>query len=262
MTALQPFEVATGKRAKRIGWEIAIVLGLSLGASAAYSIVSILNKATKETPLSQQTTTLNNSLDEREIFDLVYQLLGIFFDLVPVALVGFLLWRTARPHLARLGLTFDRPGRDSLLGIGLALVIGIPGVVVYVVGNALGVTSIVDPQNLGAYWWTVPVLVLSAMRAGVTEEIIVIGYLFARLRELGWGTWQIILSTALLRGTYHVYQGLGSFIGNFAMGILFGWLYSRNGRILPLVVAHFVLDAAIFIGYPWAATTFPEFFGG
>ena len=261
MTATQPFDVATGQRALRIRGEILIVLGLSLGASAAYSIVSLLNKVTQETPLSEQTTTLNNSLDEREVFDLTYQLLGIFFDLVPVALVGFLLWQSARPHLARVGLTFDRPGRDSLFGLGLALAIGLPGIGVYLVGKALGVTSIVDPQNLADYWWTVPVLILSAARAGITEEVIVIGYLFTRLRELGWSTWQIILSSALLRGTYHLYQGLGSFVGNFVMGVLFGWLYSRYGRLLPFVIAHFVLDAAIFVGYPWAVTTFPGIFG-
>ena len=57
----------------------------------------------------------------------------------------------------------------------------------------------------------------------------------------------------MLRGTYHLYQGFGSFVGNFAMGVLFGWLYTRYGRVLPLVIAHFVIDAAMFVGYPWAA---------
>jgi membrane protease YdiL (CAAX protease family) len=45
------------------------------------------------------------------------------------------------------------------------------------------------------------------------------------------------------------------------MGVAFGWLYTRFGRLLPLVVAHFLLDAAIFVGYPWAAATFPPLFG-
>ena len=42
----------------------------------------------------------------RAIFDLLYQLLGIVSDLVPVALVCFLLWSTARPHLGRLGIDY------------------------------------------------------------------------------------------------------------------------------------------------------------
>ena len=246
---------------RRLTAEVLIVLGLSLGASAAYSVVAIVDRLTREEALSQQTQTLNSSLNSRPAFDLTYQLMGIFFDLVPVALVGFLLWQATRPHLGRLGIDFTRPGRDSLQGLALALVIGIPGIGLYAAGRALGFTVPVQASGLDAYWWTIPVLVLSALRAGVTEEVIVIGYLFARLRELGWGTWQIIVGSALLRGTYHVYQGFGAFVGNVAMGMLFGWLYSRHGRVLPLVIAHFVIDAAIFVGYPWAAATFPGLFG-
>ena len=114
----------------RVTAEILLVLGLSLGASAIYSIVSITNRLTLDVPLSQQTATINNSLSTRPTFDLIYQLLSVFFDLVPVALVVFLLWRTTRPHLGRLGIDFSRPARDGLTGLGLALVIGIPGIVV------------------------------------------------------------------------------------------------------------------------------------
>jgi membrane protease YdiL (CAAX protease family) len=246
---------------RRLVAEVLIVLGLSLGASAAYSIVAIVNRMTRTEALSQQTATLNASLSDRPTFDLIYQLMSVFFDLVPVALVAFLLWNSARPHLGRLGIDFTRPARDAAAGLGLALVIGIPGIALYVAGRALGITVNVVPTALDAYWWTIPVLLLSAVRAGVTEEVIVIGYLFARLRELGWGRWQIIVASAVLRGTYHLYQGFGAFVGNIAMGLLFGWLYSRFGRVLPLVIAHFVIDAAIFVGYPWAAATFPGVFG-
>lgn len=245
---------------RRIGAEILIVLGLSLGASAAYSVVSLLNKLTRDEALSSQTTAINTPLSDRPTFDLIYQLMGVFFDLVPVALVAFLLWRATRPHLGRLGVDFTRPGRDTLQAVGIALVIGLGGIGVYLGSVALGINTAVNPSALNTYWWTVPVLLLRAIDAGVTEEIIVIGYLFARLADLGWGKWQIIVASALLRGTYHLYQGFGAFIGNTIMGLLFGWLYSRTGRVLPLVIAHILIDAAIFVGYPWAAATFPELF--
>jgi membrane protease YdiL (CAAX protease family) len=238
-----------------------LVLGLSLGASAVYSIVSIVNSVTLTKPLSSQTATLNGSLSSRPVFDLIYQFLALFFDVVPVALVCFLLWQIPRPHLSRLGVDFRRPWRDSLHGLALALVIGVPGIGVYLGSKALGLGVTVIPSAIDTYWWTIPILVLSALRAGLQEEVIVIGYLFARLRDLGWSTWPIILTAALLRGTYHLYQGFGAFVGNFAMGILFGWLYSRSGRVLPLVIAHFVIDTAIFVGYPWAASAFPGLFG-
>jgi uncharacterized protein len=246
---------------RRLWAEIGIVLGLSLGASAAYSVVSLANKLTLDRALSQQTTSINNSLSDRPTFDLIYQLMAVFFDLVPVALVCFLLWRASHPHLGRLGIDVTRPGHDAITGLGLALLVGAGGIAIYLGGVAMNLNTAVNPAALDTYWWTVPVLILRAIDAGITEEVIVIGYLFARLRDLGWDRWQIIVGTALLRGTYHLYQGFGAFIGNVIMGLLFGWLYSRYGRVLPLVIAHVIIDAVIFIGYPWAATAFPELFG-
>jgi membrane protease YdiL (CAAX protease family) len=240
--------------------EIAIVLGLSLGASAVYSLVAIANRLTQGTALREQTATLNPSLSSRPVFDLIYQFLAIFFDLVPVALVAYLLWSASKPHLHRLGIDFTKPGRDLMSGLALAVIVGLPGLGLYVGGRALGVTVNVVPAPLDAAWWTVPILLLSALRAGVTEEVIAIGYLFARLAERGWSRWQLIMGSALLRGTYHLYQGFGAFIGNVAMGILFGWLYTRYGRLLPLIIAHIVIDAVIFVGYPWAYSTFPALF--
>jgi len=148
----------------RIWAEIGIVLGLSLGASAIYSLVAIINRLTREEALSQQTATLNSSLSDRQIFDLVYQLLGVLFDLMPVALVCYLLWNVTRPHLARLGLSFERPARDLGWGAVLALAVGIPGLAFYFFGRAIGISVSVVPTALDAYWWTVPVLLLSAMR--------------------------------------------------------------------------------------------------
>lgn len=245
----------------RIRVEILIVLGLSLGASAVYSIVSLANSLTQAKPLSSQTASLNGALSPRPVFDLIYQFLAIFFDLVPVALVCYLLWSAARPHLARLGVSFDRPLRAIAIGVGLSLLIGIPGIGVYLGSRALGIGVTVDPSPLNTYWWTIPILILSALRSALQEEVIVIGYLFARLQDLGWRTWPIILVAATLRGSYHLYQGFGAFVGNFAMGVVFGWLYTRYGRVLPLVIAHFVIDTAIFVGYPWAASAFPSLFG-
>lgn len=259
MSSPTPQEFARPSKG-RIGAEVLLVLGVSLGASAVYSLVNIVDLSTRKTSLSHQSAALNTSLSNRPTFDVIYQFLGLFFDVVPVALVAFLLWRAAKPHLGRLGLDFDHPWKDLGVGALLALVIGAGGIGVYLGGRALGITVNVSADGLSSYWWTIPILLLSALRAALQEEIIVIGYLFARLRELGWNKWWIILATSILRGSYHLYQGFGAFIGNFAMGMLFGWLYSRYGRVLPLVVAHFLIDAAIFVGYSWAASAFPNLF--
>ncbi len=245
----------------RLWWEIAIVLALGLGQSAVYAIVSLVDSLTRGTPLSAQTTTLNPTLNNRELFDLIYQLLDLIFAVAPVALVCFLLWNRATPHLSRLGIDGRRPFGDAWRGLILALAIGVPGIALYLAGRALGIGVTVDAAGLSSHWWTVPVLLLSALRAGVQEEVVILGYLFERLSQLGWGRWRVIVAAAILRGSYHLYQGFGAFLGNFLMGMLFGYLYTRTKRVLPFVIAHFIIDAAIFVGYSWAVATFPDVFG-
>ena len=71
----------------------------------------------------------------------------------------------------------------------------------------------------------------------------------ARLRQLGWQTAAIVASSALLRGSYHLYQGFGGFLGNAAMGVVFALFFMRFRRVGPLVIAHTVLDAVAFVGY-------------
>jgi membrane protease YdiL (CAAX protease family) len=53
----------------------------------------------------------------------------------------------------------------------------------------------------------------------------------------------------VLRGSYHLYQGLGGFAGNAVMGLVFGEVYRRWGRLWPLVVAHTLMDLVAFVGY-------------
>ena len=233
----------------------------SLGASALWSVLQFTDLSTRPAPIGEQQVALNPTQSDRAWLDLLYQLTGIFLDLVPVALVCWLLWHTRRPHLTALGIDGARPWRDTASGTALVLVIGVPGLALYFAGRALGLTVDVVPSPLDAHWFTVPVLLLSALRAGLTEEVIVVGYLFERLRRLGWGVWPIILAAAALRGVYHLYQGVPALIGNFAMGVLFGWLYARTGRLVPLIVAHTLIDVAVFVGYPWAYATFPALFG-
>src|SRR5690606_10158068 len=145
---------------RRLRAEVLLVLGLSVGQSAVYAVVSIISRITAETPLGQQSATLNPSRSPRPLLDLTYQLLGIGFALVPVALARFLLSEPGRSAVRRIGLDRGRPVRDLGAGLGLAALIGIPGLGLYVVGRALGVTVQVHASALNALWWTVPVLIL------------------------------------------------------------------------------------------------------
>ncbi|WP_298459027.1 CPBP family intramembrane glutamic endopeptidase [uncultured Cellulomonas sp.] len=240
-----------GPTAVRRRWtvELWIVLGLSLGQSALYSLVSITARLTAGTPLAEQTATLNPSRSPRPYLDLTYQLLGIAFALVPVALALYLLSASGRSSLRLIGLDRARPVRDLAVGLGLAALIGLPGLGLYAVGRVLGVTVEVQASALNAAWWTVPVLILSALQNALLEEVIAVGYLMERLAALRWSPVAVVAASAVLRGSYHLYQGIGPFVGNAVMGVVFAEYYRRRRRVMPLVVAHTVLDVVAFVGY-------------
>jgi membrane protease YdiL (CAAX protease family) len=239
---------------RRLRIEVWIVLGLSLGQSAVYSVVQLLDKLTRA-PLAEGTSTLNRSQSSREYFDLTYQLLDIMFALVPVVLVIYFLTEhrgageSGASAFRKLGFNFARPGKDLLQGLGLAALIGIPSLGLYAAGRALGITTAIIPSALDAYWWTIPVLILSAVRHGIVEEVIVVGYLLDRLGKFGWSMPLAIFASSMLRGSYHLYQGFGPFIGNAVMGVVFAWVYTKTRRVMPLVIAHALLDIVAFVGF-------------
>lgn len=247
--------VVAGSEARGIHLEVLLVLGVSLGASAIWSVLRIIERMTRGQPLGQQTTAMNNAVTpDRPWLDLAYQLTGIALALVPVALALFLMGRLHRPAVdvsAGRFIGFDRrePKRDAAHGLALAAVIGIPGLGLYLLAKAIGVNTQVAAANLTDVWWSAPVLVLAAIQNAVLEEVIMVGYLFTRWRQVGW-SWPLVIGlSALIRGTYHLYQGFGGFVGNVAMGLILGLFFVRTRRVMPLVVAHTLLDVVAFVGY-------------
>ena len=237
----------------RLRVEMLVVLGISLGQSAVYALLSLINKLTQEVALNRQTTSINTSkTPDRPWLDLAYQVANLVFPLVPVALVLYLLWVYQRPHggpLRSMGFDLRRPGFDLGVGSAVFVGIGIGGLVLYYVSRELGYNTSVSPANLTAAWWTVPMLLLLAVKNAVLEEAVMVGYLFTRWRQTGGGIVAVLVGSALIRGAYHLYQGFGGFIGNVVMGVLFGWLYLRTKRVMPLVVVHSLLDIFAFVGY-------------
>ena len=230
-------------------FEIAVVLLLSLGQSAVYAVVSLTAKLTAGKPLSEQTATLNPSQSPRPYLDLTYQLLGIVFALVPVVLALYLLYRDRLDPVRTLGLDLRRPGPDLGWGTALAAAIGIPGLLLVYAAAQLGLNAEIVPAALKPVWWAVPVLILAALQNAILEEVIVVGYLMTRLRSFGWHLGWIVATSAVLRGSYHLYQGFGAFVGNAVMGVVFSLFFLRKGRVMPLIVAHGLLDIAAFVGY-------------
>jgi membrane protease YdiL (CAAX protease family) len=202
--------------------EVAVVLMLSLLASAVYAVLSLL-----EAPIAGTVVASANQSTQ-----LARQVAGFVFGLAPVFLVVHLVRRSGEGP-AGIGLTVDRPASDLARGLALFAVVGAAGVGLYLGAVELGVNRFVIP----------------ALEAALVEEVIVLGYLVTRLRQLSWSPVAAIAGSSALRASYHLYQGWGGFLGNLAMGVLFSVLFLRWRRTWPFVVAHFLLDVGAGLGY-------------
>ena len=229
--------------------EILVVLSVSLGASALVALVRLIGALTAPRELKGQQAVLVGSLAPgRPWLDLTLQLVGIAINVAPVGLVAYLLVRSGE-SMRTIGVDLREPRRDLVRGALLAAAIGGTGLAFYLAVYAAGVNLNVVAGALPEVWWRIPVLLLAAAQNGVLEEVLVSGYLLHRLEQAGWAPWRSVVVAALLRGSYHLYQGFGGFVGNVVMGLVFGRLYQRWGRAMPLVIAHTLIDAVAFAGY-------------
>lgn len=244
----------------RIAWEVWLIMGLSLGRSAVYAAVALIDSYTRG-PIGDQSTGLNPSLSARPWFDLTYQLLAIIFALVPVLLALYLI-SADRPRIWRhLGMDLSQPGRDAARAFALGALIGIPGLGLYLAGRALGMSLNVSASGLNTLWWTIPILILSAAKNGLLEEILVVGYLTERLERLRWSSAGIVIVSSLIRASYHLYQGWAAFAGNFLMGVILVVFYLRTRRLWPLILAHTLIDVVAFVGYAYLPDIWLASFG-
>ncbi|MEU0462680.1 CPBP family intramembrane glutamic endopeptidase [Amycolatopsis sp. NPDC006131] len=241
----EPVDAGTARRLKI---ELVVVFSITLGLSGARSLLSLIDSLLQPEPLSDQQVALNVPQRAADLLDLLAQLLSAVQLVGWGALGAYLLWRGGM-KLAEVGLDRTRPGRDVLWGAGLAALIGIPGLVLYFVGWKLGFNLAVVPSRLDDTWWRPIALTLSAFGNAFAEEVLVVGYLLTRLRQLAWRENTALFAAAVLRGSYHLYQGFGGFVGNLVMGLVFGRVWQRTNRLVPLIVAHTLLDVVSFVGY-------------
>lgn len=222
---------------RRIRWEIAIVLTITFGMSGVRSLLRLIDSLLQG-PLNEQSVTLNKPLSTSLWLDYGLQLCSA------LVLVG---WGVlALFLLAGDGIRLpDLRWRDWLSGAGLAAIIGLPGLAFYYGALQLGLTKEVIPSAFES-WVGIPVLLLWAFANAFGEEVVVVGWLMTRLKQLELPLWLILGCTAVLRGSYHLYQGVSAGFGNIVMGLVYGWFFHKTGKVWPLVVGHFLIDAVAF----------------
>lgn len=226
---------------RRLRYEVALVLVLTFGMAGLRSIFTLIDALSA--PLNTQSVTLNAPRATAAWLDFALQLCGAATIMTWGLLALFLL-----------GERLEKPrGADFSWGVGLAALIGIPGLGFYYAAVHLGLSKEVIPSTL-EHFWTIPVLLLFSFAHAFAEEIVVVKWLSTRLNQLGHGLIFTLVVSALLRGSYHLYQGVSAGIGNVIMGLIYGWFYLRYRptSIWPLIIGHFLIDAVAFVGYTLA----------
>ncbi|RRO13851.1 CPBP family intramembrane metalloprotease [Saccharopolyspora rhizosphaerae] len=244
----EPQECTDPAERKAIGIELLVVFAVTLGMSGLQSLISLLDALLQPTPLGEQQVAINQPQADLGLLDALAQLVNVLRLISWGALGAFLLWRGG-VALRAVGLDRTRMGGDLARGAGLAALIGIPGLGLYLLAHALGLSLTVQPSTLTDAWWRAPALVLAAFGNAFAEEVLVVAYALTRLRQLGWSENRSLWLAAVLRGSYHLYQGFGGFVGNVVMGLVYGRVWQRTNRLVPLVVGHTLIDVVAFVGY-------------
>jgi len=232
------------RRAMRV--EVAVMLAVTFGVSAMIAVLQLADAVLSGLP--GYRVRLNPNQSRYDLINLGLNLVSVGQLLAWGALALYLLWRSGiGPSGIGLGRLRWRP--DILGGLGLAALIGIPGLMFYLTARTMGLNAEVEPSALNNSWWRIPVLILAAFANGFAEEVVVVGYLITRLRQLGSTQSTAVWISGVLRGVYHLYQGFGAGLGNVVMGLVFGYAWCRTGRLWPLVIAHGIIDSVAFVGY-------------
>ena len=188
-------------------------------------------------------------------------ILGDLFVL-PVGATLVLVWaRWSRTPWAELGLARPRSWFVTLAGglvFGVAFKLFLKALVMPLLGA--------DPVNQAYHFLAgnralLPTAIWGMFAAGFGEELVFRGYLFERLRRLG-GTRPrakvgIVLFTSLWFGAAHyLTQGLTGVEQAVIVGLVFGTIAMRTGRIWLLMIAHtaFDLTALALIYGGWETT--------
>lgn len=236
----------------RYGLELLAVLGVTFGTSGIYALLDFIrDQVTIQHGVGftkVATGPIKSSASQYQWLDILFQLADILTGVLPAFLVIVLLLRS--PGGPGLGIGLDRlHPKEVAQGAGFAVLIGVPGLGLVYVARQLGLNAQIVVTNFPDVWYRVPTLILEAFQQGIAEEIVVAAYVLTRLRQLGWTNSRALVAASVLRGSYHLYQGYGGFIGNALMGLIFGWWFQRTRRVVPLVVAHSIIDAVSFVGY-------------
>jgi membrane protease YdiL (CAAX protease family) len=89
-----------------------------------------------------------------------------------------------------------------------------------------------------------------AATAGLCEEFLYRGFAMAALTRAGLPVWGVVLSSSVLFGLAHLYQGRGGIVSTLVIGTVFGMARIAYDGLVPAMLWHFSVDAVAGVAGP------------
>lgn len=163
-------------------------------------------------------------------------------ELAIFALTGVLLWmvlRGERRGLDSIGLGFGAPWRSLGRGFALTLLLFLVLSGTLAAFSALGLSYGAGP----AIAPSLPVVLVTVLRAGICEEILYRGYAIERLGELTGSRWAAAAISLALFAGFHIRQGVAGVLLTLILGAMLTAFYLLKRDLFASIIAHFLVDA-------------------
>jgi CAAX protease family protein len=89
-----------------------------------------------------------------------------------------------------------------------------------------------------------------AVTAALCEEFLYRGFAMAALTRAGLPVWGVVLSSSILFGLAHLYQGRGGIVSTLVIGTVFGTARIAYDGLVPVMLWHFAVDAVAGVAGP------------
>lgn len=209
-----------GPKMAVLGVVLAIIAGLMLGIPGAFF----------PTEEDGDLSTAGN---------IVVQIgVALGFLLVPMAIVATRGAATLGEILTRLGV--------RRFGLGTGLKWGAAAIGAYFVFAAIYALLITPPEqeDIAEAFGPLPVqILLIAVAAPLSEELLFRGYLFGGLREK-LSRWPAALIAGAIFGALHALTGISAVPQLIAFGVILCLLYEKTGSIVPGIILHVMNNSA------------------
>jgi len=164
----------------------------------------------------------------------------VIYESVVLLLLGSMLYLRGWT-LNRIGLKIT--GKDTVVGIGLALV-GYAGfVAVWWTAAACGIHASYPGsiQEIASHGLDLSSVIAVSILNPIYEETFLCGYILTDAKENKHLAAGMSVSLAI-RLIYHLYQGSVGVLVVIPLGLAFSIWYARTGRLWPVIVAHGLFD--------------------